>query len=144
DRVGEVDRRRAGGDRRATDARDELGLRTRRVLARELDLVDAARRVLDGPGGLLDDLVRLEPELLRHVQGARREEDVDAGARGSGERLDCGVEVLPARAGERGHRRPAISAFSCGCSAMPGDCSPSRNVVSKIWILRDTNTSSFA
>ena len=35
----------------------------------------------------------------------------------------------------------AISAFSCGCSAMPGDCSPSRNVVSKIWILRDTNTS---
>ena len=35
----------------------------------------------------------------------------------------------------------AISAFSCGSSAMPGDCSPSRNVVSKIWILRrDTNT----
>jgi hypothetical protein len=24
---------------------------------------------------------------------------------------------------------------------MPGDCSPSRNVVSKIWILRNTNTS---
>ena len=38
----------------------------------------------------------------------------------------------------------AISAFSCGCRAMPGDCSPSRNVVSKIWILRDTNTSSLA
>jgi len=30
----------------------------------------------------------------------------------------------------------AISAFSCGCSAMPGDCSPSLSVVSKILILR--------
>ena len=30
----------------------------------------------------------------------------------------------------------AISAFSSGRSAMPGDCSPSRNVVSKIVILR--------
>src|SRR5581483_7659370 len=30
----------------------------------------------------------------------------------------------------------AISAFSCGCSAMPGDCSPSRKVVSKMVILR--------
>jgi hypothetical protein len=40
---------------------------------------------------------------------------------------------------------PAISAFSCGCSAMPGDCSPSRSVVSKTWILRgDTNIPSFA
>src|SRR4051812_41765356 len=39
----------------------------------------------------------------------------------------------------------AISALSCGCSAMPGDCSPSRKVVSKIEIRRwDTNTSSFA
>ena len=37
----------------------------------------------------------------------------------------------------------AISTFSCGCRTMPGDCSPSRNVVSKTWILRwDTNTSS--
>ena len=31
-----------------------------------------------------------------------------------------------------------ISAFSSGESAMPGDCSPSRNVVSKIVILRLT------
>ena len=33
----------------------------------------------------------------------------------------------------------AISAFSSGCSAMPGDCSPSRSVVSKIVILRGGN-----
>jgi hypothetical protein len=31
---------------------------------------------------------------------------------------------------------PAISAFSAGRSAMPGDCSPSLSVVSKILILR--------
>jgi hypothetical protein len=31
----------------------------------------------------------------------------------------------------------ATSAFSSGCSAMPGDCSPSRSVVSKIAILRE-------
>ncbi len=30
----------------------------------------------------------------------------------------------------------ATSAFSSGCSAMPGDCSPSLSVVSKILILR--------
>ena len=36
----------------------------------------------------------------------------------------------------------AISAFSSGCSAMPGDCSPSRSVVSKIVILRLATDSS--
>ena len=102
---------------------------------------------------------------------AGRDDDVQTGAMCVGERFDGRVDVIAARAGERGDGRPlrptrataripskspgeeiakpasitstpsrsscsAISAFSCGCSAMPGDCSPSRSVVSKIVILR--------
>ena len=36
----------------------------------------------------------------------------------------------------------ATSAFSSGRRAMPGDCSPSLRVVSKIWILRELTTTS--
>ena len=87
DRVGEVDDRRAGLDRDAADARDERGIGAGRVLARELDLVDARGRVLDRPARLLEDLLRLEPELLLHVERARGEDDVDPRAPRAGERL---------------------------------------------------------
>src|SRR5439155_23716620 len=54
----------------------------------------------------LDDLLRLEPELLLHVESARRDEDVEPRAARAGERLGRGVDVLRPRAGERGDGGP--------------------------------------
>jgi hypothetical protein len=94
DGVGEVDDRRAGFDRNPADLGDEGGIGAGRVLARELDLVDDRRGVRNRPAGLLQDLLRLEAELLLHVERARREKDVDARAAGARQRLGCGVEVF--------------------------------------------------
>src|SRR5688500_1749537 len=102
DRVREIDRRRAGLDRGTADLRHERRVRAGRVLARELDLVNAPHDVGEREASLLDDFGRLESELELHVDGARREEDVDARAAASdGESLDGGVEVFPARSCER-------------------------------------------
>ena len=99
---GQVDRRRAGLDRRAADLGDERRVGAGRVLACELDLVDAAVDVGDRLARLLDDLLGLEAELELHVDRARREDDVDARAAArDGECLDGGVEVLAARPRER-------------------------------------------
>ena len=57
DRVGNVDRRRAGGDRRLDHLAEEIGLGAGGVLGRELDVVAIAAGPLhagDGPG---DDLL---------------------------------------------------------------------------------------
>ena len=79
------------------------GIGAGRVLAGELDLVDATVDVGDRVARLLDDLVGLEPELELHVDRARREHDVDARtAARDGECLDRSVEVLVARSRERG------------------------------------------
>src|SRR5207245_4240778 len=101
DGVGKVDDRGAGPDRRPADLGDELGVGTGRVLARELDLVDALTGVAHRPVGVLNDLGGLELELLLHVDGARREEDVAAGAPRVAERLCSGLDVLLAGAAER-------------------------------------------
>ena len=78
DRVGQIDRRRAGCDRAPADARDEGGIGPGRVLAREFDLVDAPDRIADGPAGEILDLAGLETKLSLHVDRARPENDVDA------------------------------------------------------------------
>ena len=105
DGVGQVDRRRAGRDRGSADACDEAGIGAGRVLARELDLVDAPGRIADGPAGELLDLARLETELELHVDRARPENDVDAGASGARESLGGRVYVLVSGSGERGDGR---------------------------------------
>ena len=114
DRVGEVDRRRAGLDRRARDIRDEGGIRACRVLAAELDLVDPTDDVSDRAPGPLEDLGRLETQLVLHVDRARPEDDVDARPSARvGKRLDCGVEILHPRPGERRNRRPGDRRADC-------------------------------
>jgi hypothetical protein len=81
---------------------DELGLGSRRVLARELDLVDPVGDIPDREPRMLHDLGRLEVKLPLHVDRARREKDVDSTAYASvRQRLDGGVEVLVTRARER-------------------------------------------
>jgi len=101
DRVGKVHDGRAGADHRAADPRDEHRVGTCRVLAGELDLVDATARITDCPGSLCRDLVRGEPQLLLHVDRARRQEDVQARASCVSKRVGARVEVLTARAAER-------------------------------------------
>ena len=113
DGVGEVDRRRAGPDGLAADARRELGLRAGGVLAGELDLVREAARVAACPAGLFDDLLGIEAELALHVDGAGGDEDVDARPARVREGLGGGVDVFLARARERGDG----GTLDCG-----GDC----------------------
>ena len=114
DRVGQVDGGRAGLDGGRAHLCHERGIRARRVLARELDLVDPRRDVPDCPARLLEHLGRLQPELALHVDRARREEDVDARpATRSRERLDGCVEVLGARPGERCDRGTAYRLADC-------------------------------
>ena len=102
DRVGEVDRRRAGLDGGAADRGDELRIGARGVLARELDLVHGRAGALDRRRCVRHDLVRAEAKLLLHVQRARREEDVCPRARRVEERGRGGVDVAGARAAEGG------------------------------------------
>ena len=71
---------------------DLLG--TSRVLAGEFDLIDASARVGDCPGGLCHDLVRGQPQLLLHVDRARRQKDVDPRAMCVPQSVRACVEVL--------------------------------------------------
>ena len=81
DRVGQVDDVGAGLDRLAADARDERRVGTRRVLAGELDLVDASRARRRPPRrACATTSSGVRPQLLLHVDRARRQEDVDARA----------------------------------------------------------------
>ena len=90
-----------GLDRSARDLRDEVRIGTGRVLAAELHLVDPPDDVRDCTSGLLDDLRRLEPELVLHVDRARPEDDVNARPTPRHrECLDSRIEVLDPRSGE--------------------------------------------
>ena len=128
DRVRQVDDRCAGLDRGPADLRGEGRIGTGCVLARELDLVDHRGCVFDRPAGVLHDLLRLEAELLLHVERARCEEDVDARAAGARERLRGGIEVCQHGPCERGDGRPPdrpcdrADAFEIarGCAREPG------------------------
>ena len=102
DGVREVDRRRTGLHGGAADGGDERGIGAGRVLAGELDLVDARAGALDRGRRTRDDLVGAEAKLLLHVQRAGREEDVRSRARCVGECGRRGVDVRVARAAERG------------------------------------------
>ena len=68
DGVRKVDDVGAGRDRGAAGLGEELRLRARRVLGRELDLVRTVARVRDRPLDPLEHLLRLEAELSLHMQ----------------------------------------------------------------------------
>jgi hypothetical protein len=101
DGVRQVHGRRAGRDDGVDHVDEEGSIRAGRILGRELDLVDALRRVGDRPAGRLQHLVGRQAELALHVQRAGREHDVDSTARRAGERCCGGVDVLGDRARER-------------------------------------------
>ena len=89
----------------AADLGEERRFRAGGVLGRELDLVGVLGCGADARSHALEHLRRLEPQLARHVQRARRDEDVDPRAACAGEGIGGGFEVVRLRACERGDGR---------------------------------------
>ena len=107
DGVGDVDRRRAGGERRAHDLGHELRTRARGVLAGELHVGDLGAGVGHGVAGLLEHLLGCHPQLVLHVEVAGGDEDVEAGALSILEGLPRRVDIGLLRAVERRDRAAA-------------------------------------
>lgn len=80
-RIGNVQRRRAGLDDLAQDVAEELGVGAAGVLGRELDFVDERTRQLDGLDGAADTLLAIDLELVLQVQVRRGQEGMDTAAR---------------------------------------------------------------
>ncbi len=101
DRIRNVDRRGAGGDRGLHRAGQEVPVRAQRVLGAELDVGAEASRL---PHRLLDPLETLlpgEPELALQVDVGRRDEHVDARALRVRHGLGGALHVPGVGAGER-------------------------------------------
>ena len=74
DRVGDVDRRRAGGDRLFDHAAEKVDLRPARVLGRKLDVVAVANRPLHSGDRPLDDFLGRHFQFEFAMDGAGGEE----------------------------------------------------------------------
>src|SRR5581483_8948372 len=105
DGVRDVDDPRAGARRGLVDGDEEVDVRARRVLGRELDLVGVLHRARDGLLRALDARAAVDAELALEMDVARGDEDVDARAVGARERLRGRVDVTLGRARERGDGR---------------------------------------
>ena len=103
DRVGDVDRARAGLDRRFDRAAEEIMIGARSVLGRPFHVVDEAPRIGDAFDHRLQHLLRRFLELVLHVQRRGRNEGMDAAIGGGAQRLDAAVDVGPRGAGQPGH-----------------------------------------
>jgi hypothetical protein len=162
DRVGDVDGGGPGLDGDGDHLEEELRVGAGAVLGGELDVVGEGAGEADRLGGLVESLVAGEAELVLEMEVGGGEDDVDAVgwggldvfAFGAGERGDAGAadlagdgsdggEVALGGNGEsgledvyaEGRDLVAKRSFSSWCMVQPGDCSPSRRVVSKktIW-----------
>ena len=92
--VRDVDRAGASLDHRLDDFREEVGLGTRSVLGRELDVVTQGAGVGDRLAGLLDDFVFGLVELVGAVNRAGGQEDMDPATLASGlDRFGSAVDV---------------------------------------------------
>ncbi len=107
DRVGNVDGRGPGVDRRFDHPAEEIRLGAGGVLGRELDIVAIADRPLDAGDGAADDLVLVHLQLELAMDGAGGEKDVDPRRRGLLERLPGPIDVGVVGAGEAANGRAA-------------------------------------
>ncbi|EEF93541.1 hypothetical protein CATMIT_01827, partial [Catenibacterium mitsuokai DSM 15897] len=107
DGVGDVQRARAGGDRRAADLDQVLGLGAQRVLAGELDVVDIAARLLDRGDGAFQHLLPVQVELVLAVQRAGGDEHMDARLGRAFQRARAGFDVAGVTARQGRQRRGA-------------------------------------
>ena len=165
--VGQVDDGGAGANHLGAHLNHEVPIAARRVLARELDVVEMLLRVRDRPGRRVEDVLARHVELVLQMDVGGRDEDVDARMLRLVDRAQR-RNRHPPRGCARGSARPArspsprraerdskspgddaakpasmmstlsrsswraIAIFSSTFMVQPGDCSPSRSVVSKI------------
>ena len=101
DGVGEVHRRRAGGDGGRNGAAEEGNLRAGGVLRAELHVRAERLRVGDGFGDARQRRLARDVELVLEMDVARREEDMDARTGGALDRRGGRRHVAFRRAGER-------------------------------------------
>ena len=101
DRVGQVDRGRAGIDDGLDDATQEIQVAAGGVFGRELDVVGVAARARDGIDGRSQAGLSRHPEFCRQVQVRRRDERVNAAPRGWCQRLAGAVDVCRRAARQR-------------------------------------------
>jgi hypothetical protein len=108
DRVGHVDRRRARLHRGVDHAHQEVVVRARGVLRRELDVAGVLQRPLHALDRLLDDLIlgRVQHRVAVDLRG--RQEHVDAAARRALQRVARAADVLGVTAGQGGDDGSAL------------------------------------
>ena len=111
DRVGNVDRGRAGGDRRFDDLAQKVPLGPRGVLRRELDVVAVTGRPFDPGDRAGDDLLAGHLQLELAVDRARRQEHVDPRRLRGLEGFPRAIDVDVAAAGQTADRGPADLRF---------------------------------
>ena len=102
DGVREVHGRRAGLDHRGHDRAEVVEVAPRRVLGRELHVVDVPPRAGDRAGRGLESLAARHVELVREVEVRRGDERVEARPGAAVERLERAVHVRVHGARERG------------------------------------------
>src|SRR5712692_8372432 len=106
DGVGNVDGGRAFLDRRLEHAAQEVELRARAVLGRELDVRAGFPGVAHREPCRLEHLLGRHPELLLHVQRAGGDEGMDApGSFRVLQRVDAALDVAVVRAAQAADRR---------------------------------------
>ena len=107
DRVGQVDRRRAGVDRRLGDLAEEREVAARRILRRELHVVAIRRARGRRPTRPARGTARAaDAQLVFEVNVGGGEEDVNARARRLRQRRPGAIDVRRDRAGQAGDDRP--------------------------------------
>ena len=124
DRVGNVDRRRAGFDRRLHAATQEIALAARAVFGRPFHVLDVVARARHGGDGEFENLLRLHLQLVLHVDRRCREKDVDARLARVPHRFGATIDVAGRRAGEARDRGVLYAPRDLGDSleiALAGD-----------------------
>ena len=107
DGVGDVHRRRPGGDRRLDHLAEEIGLGAGGVLGRELDVGAIARRPPHPGHRVPNDLLLVHLQLVLAMDRAGGQEDVDSRPLGVAHGFPGAVDVLIAAAGQAADHRPA-------------------------------------
>ena len=100
DGIGDVDRRRSGGDGRFHDFAEEIALGAGRIFRREFDVVAVANRTFHAGHGPRDDLFSRHLELEFAMDRAGGEEHMNAGLLGKLKRVPGSVNVLLVATGQ--------------------------------------------
>ena len=114
DRIGDIDGRRTGIDRRLDAGTQEIVVSARAVFRRPFDVLDEIARLGDRPRDHLQDFRRLLLELPFHVHRRGGNEGVDAWLDGMGDGRPCPLDIAGSGTGEPGNGRVLHTAGDFG------------------------------